>query len=140
MRARLRGGTPVAQRLRRGGPPMWVRATEHVPVLYAGSRDLEEERGFEVRKVGGGRHVLALWGPLGARGAQHPARLRRAPGGARPREWLAGAARDPARGAQHGPGAARLPRAPGARPHAEPDADPALRLPPDRYRRPRRLA
>src|SRR4030095_13310230 len=54
---------------RGGGPAMWVRAAEHVPVLYAGSRDLEEERGFEVRKVGGERHVLALWGHLGARWA-----------------------------------------------------------------------
>jgi hypothetical protein len=48
---------------------MWVRATEHVPVAGGDPVPLDGERGFEVRRVGVDRHVLALWGHLGSRWA-----------------------------------------------------------------------
>ena len=48
---------------------MWVRATEHVPTLAGGSAPYEGERGFEVRRLGSDRHLLILWGHLGARWA-----------------------------------------------------------------------
>jgi hypothetical protein len=48
---------------------MWVRATEHVPVLLGGGVPHEGERGFEVRRLGEDRHLLVLWGNLGARWA-----------------------------------------------------------------------
>ena len=48
---------------------MWVRATEHVPVMAGGAIPRDGERGFEVRRLGDDRHLLALWGDLGARWA-----------------------------------------------------------------------
>jgi len=48
---------------------MWVRATEHVPVPGGGSAARDGERGFEVRRLGRDRHLLALWGQLGPRWA-----------------------------------------------------------------------
>lgn len=48
---------------------MWVRTTEHVPVLCGGSVPRDGERGFEVRRLAEDRHLLALWGHLGARWA-----------------------------------------------------------------------
>jgi hypothetical protein len=48
---------------------MWVRATEHVPVLGSDAVPRDGERGFEVRRLAGDRHLLTLWGSLGARWA-----------------------------------------------------------------------
>lgn len=45
---------------------MWVRSTEHVPVADAAPSARESQRGFQVRRVAGGGHVLELWGPLEA--------------------------------------------------------------------------
>jgi hypothetical protein len=48
---------------------MWVRTTEHLPSNVARAPS-EVERGFEVRRLGGGRHQLELWGRLGAHWAE----------------------------------------------------------------------
>jgi hypothetical protein len=57
-------GTPT----RRKESAMWVRTTEHVPVL-GGTAPRDGERGFEVRRVSRDRHLLTLWGGLGGRWA-----------------------------------------------------------------------
>lgn len=48
---------------------MWVRTTEHVPVPGSGTLPRDGERGFEVRRLSGDRHLLVLWGQLGPRWA-----------------------------------------------------------------------
>jgi hypothetical protein len=48
---------------------MWVRTTEHVPVMAGGAAPHDGERGFEVRRLAEERHQLLLWGHLGSRWA-----------------------------------------------------------------------
>jgi hypothetical protein len=47
---------------------MWVRASEHVPVVD-GAGPQDGERGFEVRRLSRDLHLLTLWGRLGGRWA-----------------------------------------------------------------------